>query len=143
MTASETSVATSSSVGFSSACASSAPSPGSSQSASDASSRITGIRSWIGRTTSLGSVVTIVQEWSSEPSFRTERAHSPANANSEWSGRVIHSGCFPVSVARHSKKPSAAIRHRNPSNASRNAGASATVSARALISIRSHSSGSA
>jgi hypothetical protein len=46
--------------------------------------------------------VTIVHEWIVVPSARRARAQSPAKANGSRPGRVIQTGFFPVSVARHS-----------------------------------------
>jgi energy-coupling factor transporter transmembrane protein EcfT len=88
--------------GTSSPLSFSSPLAGSSQAASSPCSRITGIRSWIGATTSPGSVVTIVQECTDEPSERHASAQSPANANGSFDGRVIQTGFLPVSSARHS-----------------------------------------
>ena len=64
---------------------------------------ITGIRSWTGRTFSLGSPVMIVQDRRVPPpasrsasdalgSFHTD--HNPAKANGSPSGRCMYIGCF-------------------------------------------------
>ena len=53
---------------------------GSSQRASAAGSRITGIRSWIGASSALAWVTRIVADSSTWPS-RSQRSHSPAKAN--------------------------------------------------------------
>ena len=76
---------------------------GSSQVSQASRGSITGMRSWTGRTLSLGSPVMIVQEWSVPPpasrsalgalgSRQTD--HSPAKANGSPSSRWMNIGCF-------------------------------------------------
>ena len=89
--------------GTSSERSSAASAPGSSQAASAPGSRITGIRSWIGRMSSFGSQVTIAQLCrTSSLSLRGSAAQIPANANSSPSGRLSQTGRLPRSSTSHS-----------------------------------------
>ena len=65
---------------------------GSSQRGSRSGGRITGMRSWMGRTRSLGVVVMMVHDWRRSPSGSRQVSQRPAKAKGSPDWRVIRMG---------------------------------------------------
>ncbi len=94
--------------------------------------RITGMRSWSGRTRSLASVVIIVHDSIADGPVLPNLSHKPAKAKGLSSRKWMKYGCF---AARRLPFVKSIGRNQasTPRKAARNAGFSASDSARALI----------
>src|SRR5690606_30121249 len=90
------------SAGFSSACKASGAVSGESQAPKPSGGRITGMRSWIGRSRALASVVRMVQLSTAGASFGSagscQRSQRPAKAKGPPSRRQIRKGCLAPST---------------------------------------------
>src|SRR4029453_19620041 len=96
----------------------------------------------MGRTSSLGSVVMIVNDFTRFPSGFHPTPHNPARPKGSLVLRCTHIGTLRLPSMRHSYNPSAGIMHRRRSTRGLKEGNFVSVSARALI-IRLPMEGSA